>query len=254
MTALGRACRALAFALALAAPASAQDPDAPIDAFSRAAPGGPLPPAWNPLTFPHIPRHTSYALVRDPEAGVVVRAEADASASGLVMRVDLDATAWRGLAWRWKVDTPVRGSDVTRRGGDDYAVRVYVAFRYTPERVPPLERARYEIVRFLFGEYPPHAALNYIWDARTPAGTIVPNPYARRVRMIVVESGTANLGRWLAYERDVLADYRAAFGEEPPPIAGVGLMTDTDDTGERAVAWYGDLVLTRRPSPGSGAR
>ena len=250
MTGRHRAACAAAALLALTAPAYADDA-APIPPFSRASPAGALPDGWTPLTFPHIARHSDYRLVRDPQIGVVVRAEADASASGLIARLDLDATSWRRLAWRWKVDRPIRGGDVTRRSGDDYAVRVYVAFRYAPERLPALERARYEIVRLLFGEYPPHAGLNYIWDARAPVGTVVANPYARRVRMIVVESGTAGLGRWLAYERDVLADYRAAFGEEPPPIAGVALMTDADDTGEQALAYYGDIVLTRE---GPGAR
>jgi hypothetical protein len=253
VSAAHRARVAVALVLALAAPATAQD-DAGIPAFSRGSPGGPLPAGWQPLTFPHILRHTSYALVREADGSVVVRAQAVASASGLYARLDLDASPGRRLAWRWKVDEPIRGSDVTRRAGDDYAVRIYVAFRYVPERLPWYERARYEVVRLLYGEYPPHAALNYIWDAKAPVGTSVPNPYARRVQMIVVESGTANLGRWLAYERDLLADYRAAFREEPPPIAGVGLMTDADDTGERAVAWYGDLALTRPARPGSAAR
>jgi Protein of unknown function (DUF3047) len=46
-------------------------------------------------------------------------------------------------------------------------------------------------------------------------------------------------------ERNVLDDYRRAFGEEPPPIAGVAVMTDTDDTGASATAWFGDIVLRR---------
>jgi hypothetical protein len=248
---IGR-CAWIALAIgALALKGSAQPAAPPVPPFSTAVPGGALPGAWKPLTFPHIARHTTYALVRDPDAGVVVRADADASASGLYARVDLDASEWRRLTWRWKTDALVRGSDVTKRAGDDFATRIYVAFRYVPERLPWYERARYEVVRVLYGEYPPHAGLNYIWDAKAPVGTSVPNPYARRVQMIVVESGAANLGKWLAYERDVVADYRAAFNEDPPPIAGVGLMTDTDDTAERAVAWYGDVTPAR---PDSRAR
>jgi head-tail adaptor len=77
-------------------------------------------------------------------------------------------------------------------------------------------------------------------------GTVVPNPYTDRVRMIVVESGTARAGRWIAYERDIVADYRAAFGEDPPPIAGVAIMTDTDNTGDTVEAWYGDILLLPR--------
>ena len=83
----------------------------------------------------------------------------------------------------------------------------------------------------------------YVWDAAGPAGRSFPNPYTPRVRTIVVEGGRARLGQWLAYERDIVADYRAAFGEDPPPISGVAIMTDADNTGDRASAWFGDVSL-----------
>jgi hypothetical protein len=142
----------------------------------------------------------------------------------------------------------VQAGDVARREGDDYAARVYVTFRYPPERLPAWQRVRAAALRLLYGEDVPHAGLAYIWDARAPRGTIVPNAYTDRVRMIVVESGPANLGRWVGYERDLAADYRAAFGEEPPPVAGIALMTDTDDTGETVTAYYGDVTLAPPPA------
>ena len=46
-------------------------------------------------------------------------------------------------------------------------------------------------------------------------------------------------------ERNVYDDYKRAFGEEPPIVNGVAIMTDTDDTGETATAYYGDIVFTR---------
>ncbi len=211
--------------------------------FSAAAPGAALPAGWTPLTFPSIPRHTRYTLVRDEDGTVVVAAVAHDSASGLVHKVDAAASERPRLAWRWKADALVAGGDVTRREGDDYATRVYVTFRYSPERLSPWQRMRYEALRALYSEYPPHAGLSYIWDARAPRGTMVPNAFTDRVRMIVVESGPANLGRWQHYERDIVADYRAAFGEEPPPIAGVAIMTDSDNTGGTVTAYYGDLAL-----------
>jgi len=61
------------------------------------------------------------------------------------------------------------------------------------------------------------------------------------VRVIVAESGGANLGKWVTVRRDVAADFRAAFGEEPPAVSGVVLATDTDNTGESATAYYGDV-------------
>jgi hypothetical protein len=65
--------------------------------------------------------------------------------------------------------------------------------------------------------------------------------------MIVLRSGDGAANRWVAEERNVLEDYRHAFGEAPPPVSGVAIMTDADDTGGKAVAWYGDIAF--RPAP-----
>ena len=45
------------------------------------------------------------------------------------------------------------------------------------------------------------------------------------------------------HTRNVLEDFRQAFGTDPPLITGVAIMTDTDNTGESATAYYGDLVF-----------
>jgi len=217
-----------------------------VGPFSQSEPGGPLPDGWAPLTFPQIDKHTRYTLVRDDEAGVVVRAEAHAAASGLMRKIDFPVRDRPLLAWRWKADNLIVRSDVTSREGDDYPVRLYVAFRYAPERLSFADRVKYAAARFLYGEYPPHAGLNYIWETKAPEGTLVTNPFVDRVKMIVVESGPARLRQWVGYERDIVADYRRAFGEDPPPISGVALMTDSDNTGESVVAYYGDITLRPR--------
>jgi hypothetical protein len=64
--------------------------------------------------------------------------------------------------------------------------------------------------------------------------------------MIVVESGADKLNQWITEERDILEDYRKAFGEDPPLISGVAIMTDTDNTGESAVAYYGDISFKKK--------
>ena len=78
-------------------------------------------------------------------------------------------------------------------------------------------------------------------------GTTVPNPYTNQVHMIVVESGSTKLNTWITEEHNVYEDYKRAFGQEPPMISGVAIMTDTDNTGESAEAYYGDIVFKKRP-------
>ena len=85
-----------------------------------------------------------------------------------------------------------------------------------------------------------------MWDGKAPAGTIVPSSYTSLMRMIVVESGGARVNRWLDMERDVAADFKAAFGEEAPPVLAVAIATDTDNTGESAVAFFGDISFNKQ--------
>ena len=97
------------------------------------------------------------------------------------------------------------------------------------------------LARALYGTELPTAAIAYVWGAAQPVGATGPNPYTDRVRMIVVDSGPRHAGEWIEVRRDVAADFRAAFGEAPPHITGVAVSADTDNTGERVTAQFGDL-------------
>jgi len=56
-----------------------------------------------------------------------------------------------------------------------------------------------------------------------------------------VESGSGRAHRWIIEQRNVLHDYIRIYGEKPPMISGVAIMTDSDNTGESARAYYGDI-------------
>lgn len=200
-----------------------------------------LPEGWNALTFKKVPKHTSYKLVKDGE-DVVVKAVSLASASGLTKAVNVDPKEYPIIRWRWKIENLLQHSDVNRKDGDDYPARLYITFEYDPEKVSFGKKLKYKAGQALFGEIP-IAALNYIWETRTPVGTIVANAYTNFAKMIVVESGPRKVGTWVEESRNIYEDYKQAFGEEPPLINGVAIMSDTDDTKERAVAYYGDIVF-----------
>ena len=224
-----------------ASPSGAQSGSARIARFSDRTPGDRLPPGWAPLVLRGI-APSRYALVQD-DARVVVRAEASASASGIAFRFPTALAEARRLRWQWKAERLPDGADTRLRLADDAVARLYVTFRQPPERVGPVQRAADEMARLVLGEAPPHATLLYVWDNQARVGDVFANPYTDRVRNVVVERGNARLGHWQSYERDVADDYRAAFGERPPPLSGVALMADADNTSSSAVAWYGDVTL-----------
>ncbi|MEQ1656218.1 MAG: DUF3047 domain-containing protein [Nitrospira sp.] len=214
-----------------------------VGKFSSDQSGTGLPGGWKPLTFKKIPKQTEYALVKDGEQ-VVVRATSDASASGLTKEVAINPKDYPIVRWRWKVENLLQHSDVSRKDGDDYPARLYITFAYDPSHVSFGRKLKYKAGRALFGDIP-IGALNYIWETKTPVGTIVENAYTDFAQMIVVESGPSKVGMWVEEERNIYEDYKKAFGEEPPLINGVAIMSDTDNTKERAVAFYGDIEFRK---------
>ncbi len=179
---------------------------------------------WRDETFRGRPK-TSYRLVQE-NGKTVLMAHSRHAASGLLRKVELDPRTYRVLRWSWKVEHTLKGEDVTRKSGDDFAARVYVVFPRT-----------------FFWQT---RALNYVWAARLPKNAVVRSPYTGNAAIVAAESGEGKAGTWVSEERNVYEDYRRAFGEEPPRIGAVAVMTDTDDTRDEVTAWYGDISLAER--------
>jgi hypothetical protein len=178
----------------------------------------------------------------------VVRADSTASASGLVKAVSVDPNDFPQLTWTWKVSTILPDGDVTRKSGDDFAARLYVTFAEDPGRSSLAQRVKMAAIKLLYGKTPPAAALVYVWGNRAEMGSRHPSPYTTAVQMFLVESGPVHINQWRTASRNILDDYRIAFGTDPPPISGIAIMTDTDNTGASATAWYGDISCGRPPA------
>lgn len=192
---------------------------------------------------------TDYSLVQDDNR-TVLKASATSSMSGVIHPIKVNIREFPLLRWRWKVAGPITSADMMTKEGDDYAARVYVMFDYPLDKLSFGTRTKLKIAESVYGQKIPTAALNYVWDNRYPVGTIQPNAYTDRARMIVTQSGRSRAGQWITETRDLAADFRAAFGEDPPDIVGVALATDTDNTGETAAAWYGDIEFLPRTATG----
>ncbi|HEU4669654.1 MAG TPA: DUF3047 domain-containing protein [Dyella sp.] len=231
---------------ALALPALADT--ASLD-FSR-APTGTAPPAgWQRYT---MSRHKPPAavMVETQDGRSVVHIDADRSAGAIVDR--FRASPQATLTWRWKIDHTVAKGNLAKRSGDDFAARVYVFFDVPTRQLSFGQRMTLSIARHLTGENLPAAAICYVWDNHHAIGTVAPNPFYAPVRTVVIESGNGKAGQWVSESRDLAADYRKAFGRDPPPITGVAIAADTDNTRTRANAWFDDLRFT--PTAGAGTQ
>lgn len=215
-----------------------------IAPFSTSGPGTAVPGGWEQVRIGKL-RPPEFSVVDDGGTSVL-RVVADDAAGSLALRLAADAHRTPMLSWRWKVDRVLDRADMARKDGDDYAARVYVTFDVPDSALTFGQRARMGIARLLYGAEIPAAAICYVWDNRNPAGTSAWNAYTSHVRMVVLRSGPGEAGSWVNEARDVAADYRAAFGHDAPPVSGVAVGADTDQTHERVTAWFGDLRLEAR--------
>ena len=166
---------------------------------------------------------TTYRIVQEGGRSVI-QAHSTATASGLIRKVNLDPNRFRYLHWSWKIAQTIDKGDEKTKAGDDYAARVYVIF---PGRFFWQTRA-----------------VNYIWANHLPKGEAIANAFTANAMMVAVESGPEKAGQWLNEVRDVLADYRRLFGEDPREIGAIAIMTDSDNTGTEATGWYADISIS----------
>lgn len=201
---------------------------------------GGLPPPWEVVQLDRDIPPTRYRL-REWDGVAAVEAHAVKSMALLARPLDIDLAATPVLCWRWRIEAPLKTADMTTRGGDDYAARVYLSFDVPPATLGLGTRLALALARSLRGRQVPDAALNYIWDNRHAVGTWQSNAYSERARMRVQRSGAAFAGRWVDERRDVAADFREAFGHAPARLTGLAIASDTDNTGEEARAGFADF-------------
>jgi hypothetical protein len=215
-----------------------------VPPISDSAVGAQVPAGWQEWLLHAGKRKTAYEIVA-MDGTAVLRADGDRSASGVKTELDVDPGNSPILRFRWRVDHLIAGADLTDRHASDSPTRVAIAFDGDKSALPFRDQLQFEQAKILGGQEMPYATLMYVWDNKLPTESVVPNHYSQRIRKIVVASGEQGVGRWLEFQRNVVDDYRRAFGEDPGKIIGVVLMTDCDNTRERTRAYYGDVRFAR---------
>jgi hypothetical protein len=194
---------------------------------------------WSSLRFRRIDRATTYTPA-EIDGISAVRAESDCSASALRLSLDgIDLIRTPRLRWRWRVERALDIADEREKAGDDFAARVYVTFRFDPARASYRERALHRLGRLLYGAAPPGSAINFVWASRAAPGSTWSSPYTASSRIVALESGPGP--GWREEDVDVFDLHATLFGYSPPPIEGIAIMSDSDDSCQRGAAAFADF-------------
>lgn len=229
-------------ALAQKVPATATAPAAPGPLVEVQVGEPRLGRGWRVVTLPsQKPPVTRYSAVV-AEGRPAVRVEAQASYGNLVHH--LAGAAPRELGWTWRVEQANPGTVLHERSGDDTPAKVCLSFELPLSRVPFFERELLRLARSRTGEPLPAATLCWVWGGPEARGSLLANPYSKRVRYIVLRNAADASGTWFEETRDVAADWQRAFGDESaemPPISAVIVSGDADNTVGSSLALVGGL-------------
>lgn len=168
---------------------------------------------------------TDYQIL-DMDGRSVLRATSNGTASGLFkeQRIDLHKTPY--LNWQWRIESRLTGRNEQEKEGDDYAARIYVVvdggWKFWNTK-----------------------AINYVWAGSSPKDAIWPNAFAgKSAMMIALRSADDPLNTWQREKRNILKDLQRFYGDKIRYIDAVAIMTDTDNAGGEAIAFYADIYFS----------
>jgi len=205
---------------------------------------------WRELPNPNK-KENVFSLT--PEGAIEVVSNDTVSTLYEPVEVDIDERPI--LSWRWRVDEPAPATNLSVKGQDDCSLAVYVGFPFDPEQASFFERLKRPLVESWVGDDAPGRVLRYVFCGRHERGEVVESPYLGSAGVIkVLRPADSPTGVWFEERVDLAADYREAFGEEPPDPTQLAIQADTDNTHSSSRAYIADLAFVPREAAAAAAQ
>ncbi len=208
---------------------------------------------WMPYRLFKNKKQTVYTLdVKDSKH--CVRAKSDDSSSALAYKKEFDVYEFPVVKWEWMVANLYPDGNIKKKSRNDSPARLYILFKYNPKKAGFFTRLKYSIAKKIYGVYPPGSNLCYLWANRPHKERIITSPAWGNSKDIVLESGPEHLNEWMKERINIVDDYRAAFGKDPPHTAAIAIMNNSDNMGGKATSWFGPIEISGPIENSSGSK
>ena len=168
-----------------------------------------------------------YYTLTEEDGNQYLSAETSSKASDAGRPAAVNLRVHNRMRWRWRVwSLPVGGDEEISDKNDSGAA-----------------------VRIIFHGCLRARMLKYVWSSSLPKGTETESAGNSKIKVVVLRSGTQDLGKWLWEEVDAYADYKRVFGGEPRPVRILGVITDANNTKTLSKADYDDFTFIKSPPP-----
>ena len=171
-----------------------------------------------------VKKLTSYSLGSN-ENGNYLRAEAEGVGSGLGKKIEIDLNKTPYINITWKIEKDLNGIDEKSKKGHDYAARVFVVKKTGLTALS-------------------NKAINYIFSSNNSINDHWRSPYTKSSIDYVLSTTKENLNEWVTVKANVKNHFKKLHDIDVDILNGVALMTDTDQTGLKAISYYQNIYFS----------
>ncbi len=159
--------------------------------------------------------------------GNFIRSEAEGKGSGLGKEAKIDLLETPFINITWKVEKDLSGIVENSKKGHDYAARVFVVKKTGSTALS-------------------NRAINYVFSSNNDIGENWPSPYTKKSIDYVLSTTKNNLNEWVTVKANVREHFKKLHGLDVNQLSGVAIMTDTDNSKRKAVAYYQNIYFSSK--------
>ena len=167
---------------------------------------------------------TKYSLGNN-ENGNYLRSEAENAASGIGKDVKIDLSITPYINITWKIEKDLSGINENSKKGHDYAARVLVVKK---TGITSLS----------------NKAMNYVFSSNNEINKNWPSPYTKKSIDYILSTTKKNLNEWVTVKANVKEHFKKYHELDIDEIDGVAIMTDTDNSKLKAIAYYQNIYFS----------
>ncbi len=168
---------------------------------------------------------TIYTIGKN-DIGNYLKSVADNSASGLGKEIKIDLNITPFINITWKVEKDLSGINEQSKKGHDYAARVFVIKK---TGATPLS----------------NRAINYVFSSNLDIDHNNPSPYTKKSIDYVLSTTKINLNEWVTVKANVKEHFKKLHGLDVNELNGVALMSDTDNSKRKSVAYFQNIFFSK---------
>jgi hypothetical protein len=207
---------------------------------------GELPKGWKLKKTPGYTSDRVTAKWIDDNGTIGIKLQSKGSLTFLKKTVNIDIQDYPVVSWRWKVENTLERNDERTVRGDDHPIRIFFVFEPDKQKQTLWFRTKRVLFLDIVHGHPVGGRFTeYLWSSHLETGEIIKDPSKPMQKLIVVEGGSENLGKWIKYERNLYEDFKMLYKEEPRKLIYIGIINDTDQTKQKATSYFANLQLHR---------